>query len=120
MSAAAKAGFLYFKGLSSGTTYMRAIFNEDVLQTLVRWDNGGGVPATTKGSDFITFPEDVTLYDAVTITGITDTKQIKFMADYVPTNYGIYWEAHLTTLNNRPNLNVGFRRGTRISAISTA
>jgi hypothetical protein len=120
MAATPKAGFLYFKGLSSGTTYMKAIFNEDVLQTLVRWDNGGGVPATTKGSDFVTFPEAVTLVDAVTITGIVDTKQIKFMADYAPTIYGIYWEAHLTTLNNRPTLNIGFKQGTRISAISTA
>jgi hypothetical protein len=120
MAAAAKGGFFYFRGLQSGTTYMRAGLNEDVLQTLMRWDSGGGVPATTKGSDFITFPEDVQLYDITTITGITDTKQIKLLADYSPTNYNFYWEAHLSTLNNRPSINVGFKRGTRISAISTA
>ena len=120
MAAAAKAGFFYFRGLQSGTTYMKAMLNEDVLQTLARWDSGGGVPATTKGSDFVTFGEDVILYDITTITGITDTKQLKLMADYSPTNYNIYWEAHLSTLNNRPVLNIGFKRGTRISALSTA
>ena len=120
MAAAAKAGFAYFRGLNSSTTYMRAFLNEDVLQTYARWDTGGGVPATTKGGDFVTFPEPVVLYDIVTITGVSDTKQLKFFADYAPTNYGIYWEAHLTTLNNRPNLNIGFKQGTRISAMSTA
>lgn len=120
MAAAAKGGFFFFRGLQSGSTYSRAVLNEDVLQTLVRWDNGGGVPVTTKGSDFITLPEDALLFDITTITGVTDTKQVRLQADGSPTPFIFGWENHLATNTNRPSINVGFKRGTRISAISTA
>lgn len=120
MAAAAKAGSFIFRGLQSGTFYQKGMLNEDVLQVLARWDNGGGIPATTKGADFCVFPEDVALVDINTITGITDTAQLRILADYNPTPYTIKWESYLATNTTRPPIYIGFKKGTRVSAMSTA
>ena len=120
MAATPKAGVFYFRGLQSGATYAKSMLNEDVVNTLCRWDSGGGTPATTKGSDFCTFPEDVSLYDCSFVTGIVDTQNLRIMADYSPTNFTINWATHVNSLANRPVLNIGFKRGTRISGMSTA
>lgn len=115
MAAAAKSGVIFFKGLQSGTTYQKAIHNTDLINVLVRWDNGSGTPAAATGSDFCTFSEPVQLYDAALVTGITDEKNMRVMADYSPTPYTINWDAYVNTLANRPIMNIPFKAGTRIS-----
>jgi hypothetical protein len=119
MAATPKGGVLLFRGLSSGTTYSKAIYNQDVNGALARFDNGAGTPAAASdGSDFITFDEPTVLYDASVVTGIADTTQLRVMANYNPTAFNINWAAHVNSLAYRPNLNIGFKAGTRISVQS--
>lgn len=117
MAATPKTGVICFRGLQTGVTYMKPIYNQDISGGLIRWDNGSGTPtSTTTGSDFITFPEDVVIFDCSFITGIVDTFNLRVMADYNPTPYIINWAASVNTLATRQTINIGFKRGTRISA----
>ena len=121
MAATPKAGVIYFKGLNSGQTFARSVYNPDVLNTLIRIDNGSGTPtSTTTGSDFITYDEPVSIYDAAFVTGIVDTANLRAMANYTPSQFTINWAAHVNTLNNRPFLNITYKAGTRISFQSVA
>lgn len=104
-----------FKGLSSGTTYTKPIYNADVSGTLCRIDNGAGTPGATGGADFCVFSEPVQLFDASFVTGIVDTANLRVLADYNPTAYVINWANHVNSLATRPALDIRFKAGTRIS-----
>jgi hypothetical protein len=115
MGATPKTGAVMFMGLSTKTTYTKAIYNADTAGTYCRIDNGAGTPGATGGADFCVFPEAVQLFDASFVTGIVDTANLRVMADYNPTSYVINWASHVNTLATRPALNIRFKAGTRIS-----
>jgi len=119
MAATPKGGTAIFKGLSSGTTYYKAFYNTDVSNALVRFDAGGGQPASaTTGTDFVTFDEAVALIDVSCVTGVVDCGSLRIVANNVPTGSVLLIASHLNTLNNRPSINVGFQRGSRVGLMS--
>ena len=113
MGATPKTGTAIFRGLKSGITYSKGLYNPDVAGSLVRWDVGGAAGAATP--DFVDFPEPVTLEDLSVVTGIVDTSQVRVIASASPTGHLLQWANHLNTLNNRPKLNIGFQVRTRIA-----
>lgn len=115
MGATAKTGTIHFVGLNSKTTYSKPFYNADIAGTYCRIDNGSGTPGATGGADFCVFPEPVQLYDLSVVTGIVDTANLRIMADYNPTSYIVNWASHVNSLATRPQLNIRFKQGTRIS-----
>jgi hypothetical protein len=117
MAATPKTGVVMFKGLQSGQTYMKSIYNADTVggNVLCRIDNGGGAPGAAGGADFCVFGEPVAFIGGSFVTGIVETTQLRLMADYNPTPYCIDWASSVNSLANRPSFNVGFKAGTRIS-----
>lgn len=112
--AAAQSGTMIFVG-QSGTTYSVDLYASDVAGALVNWDGGGG-----SGSSSPTFwipPENVTLIDFSVVTGLTDTTRGRLTVNGKPLQSIIRWALHLTTLNNRPRLSIGFARGSQVSII---
>ena len=121
MAATPKSGVLMFLGLKTGVTYQKSVYNPDVANGLIRIDNGTGTPTgTTTGTDFITFDEPVRLFDAAFVTGIVDTVNLRVLANYNNTPFSVNWAAHVNSLATRPQLNIQFNAGTRISFVSTA
>jgi len=120
MAATPKGFTAYKRGLSTGTLYCKACYNPDASLGLCRIDNGGGQPtSTTTGTDSVFFDESVVLQDLSCVTGIVDTGSLRIVANYNPTPHVILVASHLNTLNNRPQLNIGFKAGTRISFMSS-
>jgi hypothetical protein len=86
---------------------------------LVRWDAGGGQPASaTTGTDSIYFDEPVELFDVACVTGVVDTGSLRVVANNNPTGHVILVATHLNTSNARPVLHIGFKSGTRIGLMS--
>ena len=115
MAATPKTGSLHFRGLKTGTTYARPVYNADVAGTLCRIGIGGATPGATGGQDYCVFDEPVQLYDCAFVTGIADTANLLVLANFNPTPYSINWASYVNTLANRPPLNIQFKAGTRIS-----
>lgn len=119
MGATAKGGTAIFRGLKTGTTYPKAFYNTDVSLALVRWDSGGGQPASaTTGTDTIYFDEPVELIDLCCVTGIVDTGSLRVVANNNPTGHVLLVASMLNTSNARPQLHIGFNAGTRIGLMS--
>ena len=119
MAATPKGGTAIFRGLTTGTSYYKAFYNTDVSNALVRFDAGGGQPASaTTGTDFVTFDEPVALVDISCVTGVVDTGSLRVVANNVPTGSVLLVASHLNTLNNRPQFNIGFQRGSRVGLMS--
>lgn len=103
-----------FYGMS-GKSYMVDAYVSDVNGAQVLFDNGAG--AGTAGESFWTPPENVVLTDYSMVTGTADTEKIRLTANGRPTQHILRYGVHLTSLNNRPKLNVGFKAGTRFGAL---
>jgi len=114
MVATPQYGQMIFLG-RSGKTYLKDIYVSDVNGALINFDGGGG--AGSSAPDFWICPEDVTLIDYSQVTGTADTEKIRLTADGRPTGHILRYGVHLTTLNNRPKLSVGFKSKTQIGAI---
>ena len=117
MAAAPQTGTCTFRG-ASGTFYAIDIYISDVVAASVTFDSGSGAGAASE--TFYTFNEVVYLVDFSIVTGLTDTTNFRVTANGKPTNNVIRYANHLNTLNSRPQLNVGFKAGTRIGGIQTA
>jgi len=115
MAATPQYGTMIFRGANSGRTYVTDIYVSDVNNALVRFDSGAG--ASSSSDTFITFPEPVILEDYAQVSGTADTTRIRLLANGVPTPHILRYAVHLTSLNNRPRLSIGFNAGTRISAL---
>lgn len=50
------------------------------------------------------------------VTGTADTEKIRIAKNGMPTPNVLRYGLHLTTLNNRPDIAIGFKAGTQISA----
>jgi len=118
MAATPKGATFYFKGLKTGQTQIKDVYNPDTAGALFRWDSGAGASATS--SDFVTFDEQVVCYDISAITGIVDTTKGRIVANGIPTTSVFQWATHLNTLNQRPALAVVINAGTRFQVICVA
>jgi hypothetical protein len=59
----------------------------------------------------------VILEDYSMVTGTADTEKIRLTANGRPTAHVLRYGVHLTSLNNRPKLSVGFAKGTQVGGI---
>jgi len=120
MAATPKTGAVFFRGLSSGRLYTKALYNADVVNTYCRLDNGAGTPGATGGENYAVFGEDVALIDCSFVTGIVDTANLALMLDYSPTGFLVNWATSVNTLPTRPNFNIKISKGRRISFMQVA
>lgn len=111
--AAPQYGQMVFIG-QSGITYGVDCYFSDVNGALVRFDGGGGA-GTAAPTQWIA-PENVTLSDFSMVTGMTDTEKIRLVVNSKPLGTILRFVPHLTTNSNRPVLNIGFAKGSQISA----
>jgi len=118
MTATPQYATFIFRGLNSGKTYSVDAYVSDVDGALLNWDGGAG--ASSSSPTFWIPPEDVVLEDYAQVTGTADTTKIRLTANGKPTSHVLRYAIHLTTLNNRPKLSIGFRAGTQIGAIQLA
>lgn len=107
-----------FMGMQSRRIYNVDVYYSDVADALINWDGGAGASATSPES--FTAPEDLLLTDIAVVTGGTDTKKFQLLRNNQPTGDFIRHVPHLTTNPNRPQLSLGFRRGTEVRAIQKA
>lgn len=113
MVATPQYGGMFFRG-ASGKTYSVDIYVSDVNGALVNFDAGAG--AGSGAPTYWIAPEDVVLEDYSQVTGTADTEKIRLAKNGVPTSNVLRYGLHLTTLNNRPKLTIGFKEGVMVSA----
>lgn len=104
----------FFVG-ASGKTYALDGYVSDVNGGAVNFDGGAGAGSTSP--TFWIAPENVVLKDYSMVTGTADTEKIRLTANGRPTTHVLRYGVHLTSLNNRPALNIGFTQGTQIGAL---
>lgn len=115
MAATPQFAVFNFLGRRSGKSYSVDAYVSDVNNAAVRFDEGSGASATS-ATDWIA-PEDVILRDFSMVTGTADTEKLRITRGNTPTGDLLRYAIHLTTLAFRPFLNIGFRRGAKVSAI---
>ena len=113
MAATPQFGSMLFIG-RSGRRYAKDIYLSDVANAAVRFDAGLGAGAATETS--WTAPEPVLLQDYAQVTGTADTTKIALTRNGVPTGDILRYTVHLTSLNNRPFMQVPFLAGDKIGA----
>jgi len=113
MAATPQYGQMIFVG-QSGTTYGVDLYVSDVNGALVRFDGGGG--AGTAAPTVWIAPENVTLRDYSMTTGTADTEKIRLVVNSKPLGTILRYVPHVSTNANRPVLNIGFAKGSQISA----
>ena len=89
-----------------------------MANALVTFDGGAGAGASSP--NFWIAPENVQLIDYAMVTGTADTTKIRLTSNGKPTTHVLRYTVYLTSLNNRPPLNVKFAQGSQISAIQLA
>jgi len=109
---------MQFLGLMSGKTYSKDVYVSDVAESRINFDSGSGASATSE--NFWRPPEPVLLTDYSQVTGTADTTKLQVTKNGIPTGDFLRYTVHLTSLNNRPRLAIGFPAGSEISAIQKA
>lgn len=118
MVAAAQSASITFIGLTTGKTYTKDVYMSDVVNALSNWDSGIGASA---GSEtFWTPPEPVALVDYAQVTGMTDTTKCRLIVNSIPSGDIFNYVIHVSTIANRPKLNVGIAAGAKIALIQLA
>lgn len=115
MTATPQFATAVFIGLRTRKSYHKDIYLSDVNGALVTWDAGNGASSTSP-SDW-TPPEAVLLRDVSIVTGTADTTKIRLTRNGVATGDILRYSIHLTSLANRPQLQVGFNALEKITAI---
>lgn len=118
MVATPQYGTMLFRGMRSMRTYVKDVYVSDVAGALVNFDGGAGASASSPTE--WTPPEPVILQDWSVVTGLADTTKLQIARNGIPSGDMLRHAIHLTTLNNRPALTIGFRGGTRVTAIQQA
>jgi len=114
---AATNGTAIFRGLRSGLSYIKDLYFSDTAGTQINWDGGVGASATSP-LDWVP-NEHVRLVDFSIVTGAAQTK-LQLIRNGIPTGDLLRYAIHLTTLNMRPQLNIVFAAGQKISGIQLA
>lgn len=115
MAATPQYGTMVFRGLRTGKTYVKDLYVSDVLAALITFDAGGGAGAATPTA--WKAPEPLILVDYAQVTGTQDTTKLQVTRNGVPTGDMLRYSIHLTSLNNRPALSIGFGQGVDVGAI---
>lgn len=118
MAATPQYATMVFFGRRSGMTYSKDAYLSDVAAALMRFDAGSGASSTSETN--WTAPEPLTLVDFSIVTGMVDTTKAQLTKNGIPTGDILRYSIHLTSLNNRPRLNIPFFPGDKISAIQLA
>lgn len=118
MTATPKYGTMVFQGMVTGQRYSKDVYVSDVAAAAVRWDQGAGAGAATAEEWVV--PEPCVLVDYAQVTGTADTEKLQVTRNGVPTGDMLRYGVHLTSLNNRPVLNIPFNAGDRVSGIQIA
>lgn len=119
MAATPKNATLTFVGLQTGKTYAVDAYVSDVDKAFVNLDSGSGSSSTS--NTFWIAPENVRLTDFAMITGTADTVSIIPLSDYnIVPGQRFRYTVYLTSLNNRPPINIPFAAGRRISFLQSA
>lgn len=113
MVAAPQYGQMIFQG-QSGTTYAVDLYVSDVNAALINFDGGGG-SGSSSPTTWIA-PENVTLKDFSITTGTADTEKVRLVVNNKPLSSVLRYVQHVSTNANRPVLNIGFAKGSQISA----
>lgn len=113
MAAAPKYGTFFYLGVQTNRTYAIDAYVSDVVGGSVTFDSGAGASSTS--DTFWIAPENVILRDWSIPTGLTDTTKISINANGVQTGNRLRHANHLNSLNNRPQLGIPFRAGTKIA-----
>ena len=113
MVATPQYGQMIFQG-QSGTTYAVDLYVSDVNNGLVNFDGGGGAGSSAP-TQWIC-PENVTLKDFSMTTGTADTEKVRLVVNNKPTGSVLRYVQHVSTNSNRPVLNIGFAKGSQVSA----
>jgi hypothetical protein len=117
LAATPKNALFTFKGMS-GKTYSVDAYVSDVANAMVTFDGGAGSGATSP--DHYKLPENAVLIDFAMVTGTADTTKIRLTVNGKPLTHILRYTVYLTSLNNRPPLNIGFKAGSNFSAIQLA
>lgn len=105
---AASAGTLLLRG-SSGKSYTVDLYVPDATATYLTF-NGNGLAASTSPADF-RVPEDCIIED-LSIAAAPTAVGASLIVDSAAINGGtVRWAAQLVSLNNRPKLAIGLRKG---------
>lgn len=118
MAATPQYGQFTFRGVRSGKSYSVDAYFSDVAAALVRFDAGSGASSTSP-TEWVC-PEDVVLRDYTIVTGMVDTLKVQLQRNNNPTGDVLRYALHLTTLANRPGLNIGYRAGSNFRATQLA
>jgi hypothetical protein len=111
--AAAQSYGLVFVG-QSGRTYSVSGYTADTAAYTNRFSVSGAAGAAT--SEYIKFPEAVTLVDFSMTTGTTQTAMILTESGAPRNGTLLMFVPHLSTNSNRPRLNIPFSAGAMIGA----
>jgi len=114
MAATPQYGTAIFRGMS-GRKYIKDFYVSDINSALFRWDAGGGASATSP-TDWRP-PEPVVLVDLSIVTGCIDTSKAVLTRNGMPTGDIIRYTIFLTTLANRPTLNIPYLAGDQVTAM---
>ena len=113
MAATPQYGTIFLKGVQTQRTYAVDVYISDVASAAVNFDSGSGA---SSGSDtFYIAPENVILVDFSVVTGLADTTKISINANGVQTGNRLRYANQLNSLNNRPQLAIPFRAGSKIA-----
>lgn len=104
-----------FKG-RSGRTWVIDGYISDVAAAASTFDSGAGTASSTSDAFYI-IPEDCILRDFIMTTGTTAAVAVQVVRNSVPTGNTLRFTAHLTSLNNRPVLEIPFKAGDKFTAI---
>jgi len=102
-------------GLSTKATYSIDAYVEDAVGGVWRFDSGAGA-GSTSSVDYA-FPENVAIID-ISMAGAPTATRGRFTGNGVPSASVIRYGSHLYSLNNRPNLSVKVRAGTRLGIVN--
>lgn len=112
---AATTGTVLARGLSSGATYSIDAYVEDAVGGVWRFDSGAGA-GSTSSVDYA-FPENVVIID-VSMAGAPTATRGRFTGNGVPSASVIRYGNHLYSLNNRPQLGIKVRAGSRLGIVN--
>ena len=118
MVAAPQYGTFVFVGARTGKTYIKDAYFSDVANALANFDAGAGA-STSSPTDWVP-DEPVVLVDFAVVTGLTDTTKQQILRNGIATGDMLRSAMHLTTLNNRPSLRIGFLPGVRMQVMQKA
>ncbi len=112
---AASKGQLTAIGTKTGQQYLIQLYQPDAVATKFTFNPSGLAGATSPPT--YRFPEDVVIRDMSIVTGATATGGIMEINGALLNGTAMDWTVHLSTLPQRPMLNIPVRGGDDFSIL---